>query len=561
MKLSLRGHVDSLENTIGSIKCNEYNETYYFIKSDILGQYRNKIKKGDFVYFELKNNKNRRSKAYKITQDIDKDLELILKKNSSKINIGRLQNNAADLDLSTNVKANKHKEFKISARKKIYQKDISKIKIEFQEFITEHFIKLSITNKEINELVKLVVKDNLITETEKIFLKEKLKELKLPIKILDNIEKYMFSNNPFFDSILSIIFKDGIIKENELNFLYEKSQEHKFSKSFVNNRFWQYAVYFHLDDLLKDPNFLKIVKLWFYINHTKFHLGITKDWVIFNLNIFESNNLEINIERTLKVFENEVKKRMLLSDAELKELYNSFNSTKANTGVVADINELELNKEYSKTELYTIFDVNANSQGGKWNDGYCEHNDAWFIFANIDKSGKKDFDKEFNYDNSIDNFGDLNWAASKNSNLSEDSIEKLKRSSPYIFVSDVNTAENHWRYIGRGSCLYAIKAAPVKFKWKIIKTVNKRFSANIKNVDISESNSLIKLVKNIDVKEFNQSKYIVLETKTKNKYKELFNTNPFEAFNQFKKYAQTILKIKQNHKIKKIWNEEIITND
>ena len=60
-----------------------------------------------------------------------------------------------------------------------------------------------------------------------------------------------FSNNPFFDSILSLIFKDGIVKENELKFLYEKSRENSFSKSFVNNRFWQYAINYHLEVLIK----------------------------------------------------------------------------------------------------------------------------------------------------------------------------------------------------------------------------------------------------------------------------------------------------------------------
>ena len=47
----------------------------------------------------------------------------------------------------------------------------------------------------------------------------------------------------------------------------------------------------------------------------------------------------------------------------------------------------------------------------------------------------------------------------------------------------------------------------------------------------------------------------------KNLFKKLYKNNPFEAFNKFKKYAQINLKIKQNSKIKKIWNEEIIIND
>ena len=54
---------------------------------------------------------------------------------------------------------------------------------------------------------------------------------------------------------------------------------------------------------------------------------------------------------------------------------------------------------------------------------------------------------------------------------------------------------------------------------------------------------------------------LCINKSTKNQFQELYENNPFEAFHKFKNYAQTTLKIKQNQKIKKIWNEEIITND
>ena len=171
MKISLKGRVKSLENMIGSIECEEYNETYYFIKSDIENEYRNIVKKGDLVYFELKNNKSRRSKAYRISLKKNKD-----KKATSLIKI----NNLGILNIFERKKKEKEENSSFNIEKK--EENIDQIKIKFKEFATENFIKLESNNKELNNLIKLVVKDNIITETEKIFLSEKINELN-PSKI------------------------------------------------------------------------------------------------------------------------------------------------------------------------------------------------------------------------------------------------------------------------------------------------------------------------------------------------------------------------------------------
>ncbi len=472
MKLSLKGRVKSLENMVGSIECEDYNELYYFIKSDIKEEYRKLIKKGDLVYFELKNNKNKRSKAFRIS---------LAKEKTEKPQFSSKTNNTGQINIFKQDEIEPKEDKNIFKVEKI-EKNIEKIKLKFKKFITENFIKLESYNQEINELIKLVVKDNIITETESLFLKEKIKELNLPETTMKNIEKYMFSNNPFFDNILSIIFKDGIVKENELNFLYEKSKENLFSKSFVNNRFWQYAINYHLNDLVKDDNFLKIIKLWYYTNHTNYNLNITKDWIILSLNVFECNNLNVNIARTLKVYENEIKKKYKLNSFNLNEIYNSFNNdlkTDENEKKLKNFNHLKVNEDYTKKEIYNFFNVPENKQGGKWNNGYCEHNGEWFIFANIGKAGKGYSGNEFDYDNSIDNYGDLNWVAINNSDPKWDSIKKLKNSLPYIFIRNIETKKHHWTFIGKGHCMYAIGKTPVKFKWKIKKENQQNASSNI----------------------------------------------------------------------------------
>ena len=160
---------------------------------------RSKIKIGNTVIFELKTNKNRGSNACKIK---------LLDDNN--ITYGNVSKSKTLPNIETVFGNNK---IHISYRS-------------FQEFITEGFYILDNKNEDFNDLIKLVVKDNVITDIEKNFLKEKTLELNLSQDLLEKANEYLFSNNPFFDNILKIIYKDGIIKENELAFLVEKSKEH-----------------------------------------------------------------------------------------------------------------------------------------------------------------------------------------------------------------------------------------------------------------------------------------------------------------------------------------------
>ena len=91
-------------------------------------------------------------------------------------------------------------------------------------------------------------------------------------------------------------------------------------------------------------------------------------------------------------------------------------------------------------------------QGGKWNNGYCEHNNKWFIFCNINIDGKGYYDQNFNYSSSFDDNGNLNWEGRFGSKIHWDSIIKLSESNPYIFTKE-NEGDNKWKYNGRGECL------------------------------------------------------------------------------------------------------------
>ena len=342
MKLGLEGKVKFLEATIGTIDCKEYNEVYYFLKSDIVESDRWKIKKGDTVLFQLKQNKNKKSKAFRVS---------LLSKKKKKINTIKTFFREKNNNRLVNSIQDKENKFKLVP----INKTLVQIKSEFRVFGTENFTDLTNKSELSSDLIKLVVKDNIITDIEKKFIDEKINELDLSKELAENIKDYTFSNNPFFDNILSIIFKDGIVKEIELEFLFEKSNENSFSKSFVNNRFWQYAIKYHLDDLTRNEDFIKIIKLWFTCKNLK--IEVSKDWLILRLNIYDSNNLKVSVSKALRDFEQKIedhlKKEFSLSDYDFSNIYKSFNDTQKHETKVS------LQPTSLKTKQENLVDINT----------------------------------------------------------------------------------------------------------------------------------------------------------------------------------------------------------
>ena len=143
------------------------------------------------------------------------------------------------------------------------------------------------------------------------------------------------------------------------------------------------------------------------------------------------------------------------------------------------------------------------------NNGYCEHNNKWFIFCNINIDGKGYYDQNFNYSNSFDDNGNLNWEGRFGSKIHWDSIIKLSESNPYIFTKE-NEGDNKWKYNGRGECLNIQDTTPVKILWRI----------RNENISISDLPS-----DNLELLEDDPYKEIL----------DLSRTNMFEAFENFKK--------------------------
>ena len=178
---------------------------------------------------------------------------------------------------------------------------------DFRNLIKSNFLGVNTGNKKFDELIKLVVKDNKITTVEESFLKEKTHELGLPFDLIIKAKEHINSNNPYLDNIIHLVFEDGVISENELIFLKEKEQENNFSKSFVNQRFWQIGICYYLQELIKNNQFFNYIKLWEVARSLGLELFNSDIWLIINLDIHNSNNIQEIIEQGILNLENKLK--------------------------------------------------------------------------------------------------------------------------------------------------------------------------------------------------------------------------------------------------------------
>ncbi len=196
----------------------------------------------------------------------------------------------------------------------------------FKNFFCEGFFDLEIQDNKINNLIKLVVRDNKLTEIEIDFIKQKIDELNLANDFSENIKKYIFSNNPYLDNIYSLILSDGIIKKEEIMFLIEKTIENDYDDNMVNNRFWQYAIYHFLKTFIKNESFSKIIKIWYLGYKLNIKDIYNKDIVFSSLNIFETNDMQQTINNTLMKMESKIllegKKIFKNDDFSISSLYD-----------------------------------------------------------------------------------------------------------------------------------------------------------------------------------------------------------------------------------------------
>jgi hypothetical protein len=136
------------------------------------------------------------------------------------------------------------------------------ILLELQTTIRQNFFQISSGNTKFDDLVKYILRDNIITPTEELFLIEKANELNVSIDQIQKIKNSIHQNNPYFDNIIHLVYENENIIYNDLSFIREKIIEHNFHAKFFNLRFWQIGIKDYLNYLLQFEDFSRVIVLW-----------------------------------------------------------------------------------------------------------------------------------------------------------------------------------------------------------------------------------------------------------------------------------------------------------
>jgi len=122
----------------------------------------------------------------------------------------------------------------------------------------------------------------------------------------------------------------------------------------------------------------------------------------------------------------------------------------------------EIDKTYTKNDIYELLSVPSKKRKGAWDTGYREYDNNIYIFANVGVPGRTGSD----YNNFWD--GDLfHWEAKTNSNINQPLIRKMTANSPdyniYLFTRTNNFLP--FTYEGNMIAKEYSETIPVKIIW------------------------------------------------------------------------------------------------
>ncbi|PTL37410.1 DUF3427 domain-containing protein [Alkalicoccus saliphilus] len=122
----------------------------------------------------------------------------------------------------------------------------------------------------------------------------------------------------------------------------------------------------------------------------------------------------------------------------------------------------EVGRKYSRKDVYRIFDVPEEKQGGNWNTGYTTFNEDVFVFVNINSAGRTghDYDNKFIGD-------DLQWFGKRNHSLATHAIQAMlnPKGKVYVFTREDNKNTN-FTYQGNATVKEYQNSKPVKIIWE-----------------------------------------------------------------------------------------------
>jgi len=280
---------------------------------------------------------------------------------------------------------------KFDISKKIDFKLPNTIKNEFKNHVCEEFTILNLKNEKISYLINLVTRDNVLTEIEKDFLRQKTEELSLPDDLIEKANEYILSKNPYLDNIYSLILSDGLIKKEEILFLLEKTIENGYDEQHVNNRFWKFAINFHLNKLIGIQSFSKLIKIWYTAHKLSFDTICKSDNFFSQFKLFHSNDIKLSIDIALNFFEKKlvdfISNHFKTKDFEINNLYNSIDfknnelkfvvdknpklKSKTNTDLIDIKNSFKSNPMKAYSDYKKLIELNnSNISNKKLKEGF-----------------------------------------------------------------------------------------------------------------------------------------------------------------------------------------------
>ncbi|WP_028973255.1 DUF3427 domain-containing protein [Spirochaeta cellobiosiphila] len=115
---------------------------------------------------------------------------------------------------------------------------------------------------------------------------------------------------------------------------------------------------------------------------------------------------------------------------------------------------------YSKKDIYSLIKVPKNKQGGNWDTGYNKYNSDYYLFVNIDSSGRTGHD----YNNYFVSPEILHWEAKSKTVFEQPQIQELiTTKNVYIFCREKNT--DPFVFHGLAIPFIVIKNSPVIIIW------------------------------------------------------------------------------------------------
>lgn len=121
----------------------------------------------------------------------------------------------------------------------------------------------------------------------------------------------------------------------------------------------------------------------------------------------------------------------------------------------------EIDKAYTRKDVYDVCGVPASNQGGDWDTGYHKHNGSWFIFCTVGSAARTGHDYQNRFDGE-----ELIWFGKTNSHSGQPSIQSLLSPDSKVYVFSRKIARTPFTFLGLGIPVSVREdSKPIEVKW------------------------------------------------------------------------------------------------